>query len=200
MRRRNMREVRRCGGGERRRRLAAVLVLAGGLLLSGCTAAEAAPVHNVPHVGTPIAGIYFYHPILQSVPRTPPLDTLIQFRTEVYQSVTPEAFSAIMHLMWWHKGGWVEILPPVSYGLDQLPGLGNHAYLSPPATWTCMPGAYFVKVHLFARVDGSTYVKILYFPWAGFNRKKPGKGNVLRPPSLRQSWHTKCQGSDAVIG
>lgn len=144
--------------------------------------------------------IYFYHPIIQSVPQTAPLETLVRFRTEVFTNYVPQAFETVMHLMWWHRGRWFEILPTVRYNLADLPALQQHFYLS-PADWVCHTGRLYVRVHVYGIThEGRPDSNNLFFPWAGFNRKHLGRGNVRKPPSLHQAWQTSCQGHDTLIG
>lgn len=208
MRKMNRREVRRCAGGELTPRTAlgiiGGLVAAGVLLAASPAVASRPPAQGLVAARAPQPGlgdnVFLYHPILASVPQKPPLEPLIRFRTEEYTSFVPQAFHMVVHLMWWHRGRWTEILPSVTYGLADLQPVGQHDYLN-PAEWTCRPGRFYVRVHIYGIThQGRHQTQNLYFPFARFNRKHPDRGNPFKPPSLRQAWKTSCQGHDTLIG
>lgn len=188
--------------------IAAAAILAIGLI--GATPASAATAQHRPHTTPGLADdVYLYHPILRSVLQTPPLDTLIRFRMEALTNHIPNAFHMTVHLYRWRsaaqlhrpRGAWVEIHPTVTYGRADLPAIGTHAYLVPPADWTCETGRFYIRVHAFGITHtGQPSSTVLFFPWAKFNPKHPGRGNVHKPPSLRQAWRTECQGNDALSG
>ena len=187
--------------------LAAVgLAVAG--MLTAAVPASAAPAPHSPRTGLG-DDVYLFHPIIQSVLQTPPLETLIRFRMEALVAHMPKTFHMTVHLLWWrsakarHKprGAWVEIHPTVTYGISALPGVGQHHYLKPPADWTCEQGRFYIKVHAFGIMhNGQPSSVTAYFPWAGFTKKNLDEGNVHKPPSLKQAWKTECQGHDTLIG
>ena len=203
-----MPERRHCNGGSLLRG-ALVATVAAGVLIAA-TPAHAASARPVPHASNPGLGddLYFYRPILQSVPQDPPLETLARFRTTVYTSFVPNAVHIVMHLYWWRsaaqlhrlKGAWVEIYPTVRYGLADIPAVGTHFELK-PADWTCHAGRLYVRVHIYGITHtGRHEATNLDFPWAGFNRKHENRGNVHKPPKLKQAWKTECQGHDTLTG
>jgi hypothetical protein len=188
--------------------IAAAAILAVALGGAATPASAAAAQQRAPRPGL-ADDVYLYHPVLQSVLQTPPLETLIRFRTEAYTNFYPQAFHMVVHLYRWRsaiqlhrpRGAWVEIHPTVTYGIADLPGVGTHAYLTPPADWTCEPGHLYIRVHAFGIThSGHPASEVLFFPWARFNRKHPNRGNMHKPPALRQAWGTKCQGHDTLIG
>lgn len=181
------------------------LAAAGLLLLASPASAQSAPDKPRPVLGD---DVYQYHPILQSVLQTPPLETLIRFRSEVYTNHRPHVFHMVIHLYRWRsaiqlkrpKGEWIEITPSVRYGLADLPPVGHHKYLD-PADWSCLTGRFYIRVHVFGINHlGQTQSSTAYFPWAGFTKKDLNKGNVHKKPALKQAWKTKCQGHDTLIG
>ena len=207
MRRRNMRPVRRCNGGQLLRGGLVGLVAAGLLIAAAPATATARPVpsHATPGLGD---DVYFYHPSIQSVLQKPPLETIIRFRTEEYTSFVPNAIHMVVHLMWWRsaaslhraKGAWVEIHPSKRYGLADIAAVGTHLYLK-PADWTCEQGRFYIRFHIYGITHTGRHESMnLYFPWARFNRKKLNRGNVHKPPALRQAWKTSCQGHDTLLG
>lgn len=165
---------------------------------------------ETPAMRVPVADVYLYHPNIRSDPRKPPETTIIRFRVEAYVDHHPKAWHMTVHLMKWHSakqrhrstGAWLEVVPSETYNISQLPSTGTHDYLVPPAIWTCEPGAYYLRVHVFGIPhNGGTVQKVnLYFPWAGFKHGHSDAGNVHKPPSLKGSWHTECSGGDALIG
>ena len=188
-----------------------IITAAAAALLALGLASPAAASAAVTRAPTPGLGddVYLYHPILQSVLQTPPLETLTRFRTEEYTNYMPQAFHMVVHLYRWRsakqlhrpRGAWVEIHPTVRYGLADLAPVGEHKDLTPAADWTCLPGQLYIRVHVFGITHtGKPASSTLFFPWAGFNRKHKNRGNVHKPPSVKQAWQTTCQGHDTLIG
>ena len=190
--------------------------LAAGAVIAVTAPATAAP-RTVPAAVRMVDGprpglgddVYLYHPIIKSLLQPIPLPTLIEFRMEAYTNYMPLVFHMTVHLEWWRsarqlhraKGAWVEVHPTVTYGISALPAVGQHHYLKPPATWSCVQGRLYIRVHAWGIMHNHKPDSVeAFMPWAGFTTKDLDKGNVHKPPSLKQAWHTYCQGDDTLIG
>ena len=190
--------------------VAVVLPVAAATLVAVLTPAAAAPARlAAPAAVVCNADVCLYRGVLRSVPRTPPLTTLIEFDTEALTTAYPQAWQANVLLKWWRsakalhraRGRWVEVHPILSWHEVDLPGVGHHKRM-PVLSWDgCEQGAYYVRLRVFGIThNGYHQSVVLYFPWARFKKGHPNKGNEHRPPSLRLAWHTKCQGSDGLQG
>ena len=201
MKRRNMREVRRCNGGQRR-----VILGVSGLVLAVALLAGT-PAHATSR--TRIAGDLGFpkHITWHAQDRTPPLRSLLRVFVLIHVNQRPQQFSARVSLYKFRlvmtkkgpkwEGKRAPNAPTARVGLGDIPSPGQNVTwkfgggIYPD--WLCATGRYFITMAITGiSSGGSPESYLLYAPYLK-GHDFQGSAFGTRPPDYAEGTKfTKC--------
>ena len=183
MRRRNMREVRRCGGGERRRRLAAMLGLAVvPVLLSGCL---------IGHIDDADIQLLGYPTLITKVGAPPPVEPTMTVQEHYLENFQPVSLHLEIDLFKFAAVGAPILIHRKLFNDADLAGVNSYGYFT--ATWDCETGVYY-SAWIWSGIDHTgkhqpSVVEI--YPFNPGTKKHPlpkGKYVPTRRQAVRAKW------------